>query len=185
MPIRFHRDAASGYRVSKRSPACVKTCSIPPSCVGSLSWMAVSFATNTSTFFAGLVGLPFRRSLLPAMGWPPPGGNEVVVTVVEVITVAVVVVAVVDVPAAPVVLVVAVVEVATAPVVVVVPGGNEVVVTVVEVVVAQTPLLAGVGVARAKSVLSLPLSAMRCRLMVPLPAASGDGASSAVCSVPV
>src|SRR6266436_3679623 len=109
--------------------------------------MAVSFATNTSTFFAGLVGLPFSRSLVPAMGWPPPGRNEVVVTVVDVIPVAVVVVAVVDVPAAPVVVVTvvevpagpvvlvgAVVEVPTAPVVVVVPGGNEVVVTVVEVV---------------------------------------------------
>src|SRR5205814_2866873 len=126
-----------------------------------------------------------------------PGGNEVVVIVVEVITVAVVVVAVVDVPAAPVVvvtvvevpaapvvLVVAVVEVATAPVVVVVPGGNEVVVTVAEVVVAQTPLLARGGVAGAKSVLSSALSGLPGRLKVPLRADPTDAAACPVCRVP-
>ena len=58
------------------------------------------------------------------------------------------------------------------------------VVTAVVVVVEQTPLLAGVGAARSKSVLSLLVSSMRCRLMVPLPAASGDAAASPVCSVP-
>src|SRR6266849_6625472 len=67
--------------------------------------------------------------------------------------------------------------------------GTVVLVVVVElvavVVVAQTPLLVGVRARREKSVLSLPLSAVRCRLMVPFPAASSDAAASPVCRVPV
>src|SRR2546427_812705 len=41
--------------------------------------MAASFATSTSAFFAGLVGLSFSRSFVPAMGWPPSGRVVVVV----------------------------------------------------------------------------------------------------------
>src|SRR5207244_12282408 len=133
LPIGFQWDAASGYGVSKASPTVVKTRRLPPSCVGSPATIAGSFASSMSAFFAGLLGLAFRRSFVPATGCPLPGGKEVVVTVLEVVT-------------------------------------------AVVVVVVQTPLLAGVGAARAKSALSLLVSFMRCRLMVPFPAGSADAA---------
>src|SRR5947208_15252682 len=61
------------------STSFVDTWRLPPRSVGSPARMPVALASNTRAFFAGLFGLAFRTSFVPAMGWPAPGGMVVVV----------------------------------------------------------------------------------------------------------